>query len=74
MAELDRRERQLAAQGGTARDFGGIEDSLPHLDTLPAEEVNAIYAELLAEVRVDSKHARRMVFTPAARGAFDGCD
>jgi hypothetical protein len=47
MAELDRRERQLAAHG-TARDFGGIEDSLPHLDSLPAEEVNAIYAELLA--------------------------
>jgi DNA invertase Pin-like site-specific DNA recombinase len=74
MAELDRRERQLAAQGGTARDFGGIEDSLPHLDSLPPEEQNAIYAEIVAEVRVDSKHARRIVFTPAARGAFDGCD
>jgi hypothetical protein len=73
MAELDRRERQLAAHG-TARDFGGIEDSLPFLDTLPAEEVNAIFAELVAEVRVDSKHARRIVFTPAARGAFEGCD
>jgi DNA invertase Pin-like site-specific DNA recombinase len=74
MAELDRRERQLAARGGTARDFGGIEDSLPFLDSLPPEEQNAIYAEIVAEVRVDSKHARRIVFTPAARGAFDGCD
>jgi DNA invertase Pin-like site-specific DNA recombinase len=74
MSELDRRERHLAAQGGTARDFGGIEDSLPFLDTLPPEEVNAIYAEIVAEVRVDSKHARRIVFTPAARGAFEGCD
>jgi hypothetical protein len=74
MAELDRRERQLAAQGGTARDFGGIEDSLPHLDTLPAEEQNAIFAELLQEIRVDSKHARRIIFNAAARGAFDGCD